>query len=96
MSYKQIDGRPTIWKGQSASFFRRIVYAMYRKYVDEVYIPDSVTVRVVRVRQKNHPRYGKISHLLFVDKNNPTKNDYYLFTKLFESVKEERVIDETV
>lgn len=39
--YKELNGFETPWKGESTTFLQRVIYSLYKKYVNEPFIPKG-------------------------------------------------------
>lgn len=88
--YRDITDNITPWLAQHRPLLKRFIYKLYRKYVDETYIPREVNVDMVRQRQKGHPRYGEITHIK-IRKGNDTANEYYLFNQFGNQFNEHKM-----
>lgn len=64
MAYKKLNGWPTIWPAEHRPWWKRLIYKVYVKYVGEAYLPQPKEVTLVRQKQKTHPQYNEITHIV--------------------------------
>ena len=70
--YKELNNMPTIWKGNHRPFYKRLLYVLYKRFVDEVYLPKGVSVYVNRKPQTHKENYGRIASIKLTKDHNET------------------------
>ena len=90
MMYKDIDGNSTMWKGYDRPLYKRILRKLYVKYVGDCYLPRPKSVRLVRERQKIHPKYGQITHIV-IHGDGYEPNGTYILGTFGTIIKEDKL-----
>lgn len=73
---KDIDNFPTIWKAHARPYWKRLIRKIYIKLVGDAYIPRPKIISLVRERQKIHPQYGEITHIILEGDGYKVDGDY--------------------
>lgn len=81
LKYKTLDGLPTIYKGKHKSLLQRMLYKLYKRFVDITYIPKDIKIRLVREKQTIHPRYKTITHIIITHNKYKEVDDKYIFAQ---------------
>lgn len=89
-NYKTLEGYRTPHKGKHASPIKRIIYSLYRRFVDEVYIPKEVSVTVSGYPTVAKKEPGAVESIKIV-KRRPNYHkylkEYFIFNDFGNSIK---------
>jgi len=83
---KDIDGNLSIWPAYYRPWYKRFIRRLYKKYVGEIYLPTGITATLRNELQTGHPKYGKVTHIIFTGPGCDV-NGAYLFDDLGNKIE---------
>lgn len=78
---RDIDNNWTPWPAEQRNWIKRLIRKIYIQYVGDCYIPKPKNINLVTEKQKIHPRYGEITHIVLSGKGYEVNGTYLFIEK---------------